>query len=321
MSRYLCLLALLLTCSRVAAQEYPARAVRIIVPYPPAGVTDIAARLVAQKLADRWGQPVFAENRPGAGAIVGVDAAAHAAPDGYTLLMVSGDFAAIHPYVYSKLPYKPDDLVPITMATDTPMVVVSSAASGIATVADLVAAAKARPGQITYGSVGQGTSNHLVGEWLASALGVKLVHVPYRGGAPAATAVAAGEVALGVLATSSAAPHVKSGKMKVLGLTNARRIGETAQWPTLAESGVPALRDFDTSIWVGVFAPAGTGRAIIDKVNADVNRALKDADVRERLAGVGAQPVGSTPEALAARIKHDAAFYGRIAREAGIRLD
>jgi len=321
MSRYLCLLALLLTCSRVAAQEYPARAVRIIVPYPPAGVTDIAARLVAQKLADRWGQPVFAENRPGAGAIVGVDAAAHAAPDGYTLLMVSGDFAAIHPYVYSKLPYKPDDLVPITMATDTPMVVVSSAASGIATVADLVAAAKARPGQITYGSVGQGTSNHLVGEWLASALGVKLVHVPYRGGAPAATAVAAGEVALGVLATSSAAPHVKSGKMKVLGLTNARRIGETAQWPTLAESGVSALRDFDTSIWVGVFAPAGTGRAIIDKVNADVNRALKDADVRERLAGVGAQPVGSTPEALAARIKHDAAFYGRIAREAGIRLD
>jgi tripartite-type tricarboxylate transporter receptor subunit TctC len=314
-------LALMLASTCALAQDYPSRAVRIIVPYPPGGVTDIATRLVAQKLADRWGQPVVAENRPGAGAIVGVEAAARSAPDGYTLLMVSGDFAAIHPYVYSKLPYKPDDLVPITMATDTPMVVVSSAASGINTVADLVAAAKARPGEITYGSVGQGTSNHLVGEWLASALGVKLVHVPYRGGAPAASAVAAGEVALGVLATSSAAPHVKSGKMKVLGLTNARRIGETAQWPTLAGSGVPALREFDTSIWVGVFAPAGISRAIVEKVNADVNRALKDPDVRERLAGVGAEPVGSTPEALAERIKHDAAFYGRIAREAGIRLD
>src|SRR5919202_1715232 len=313
MRRPLALVFLALMAACALAQQYPTRAVRIIVPYPPGGVTDIAARLVAQKLNERWGQPVVAENRPGAGAIVGVEAAAHSAPDGYTLLMVSGDFAAIHPYVYSKLPYKPEDLVPITMATDTPMVVVASAASGIATVADLVAAAKARPGEIGYGTPGQGTSNHLVGEWLGSALGVKLLHVPYRGGAPAATAVAAGEIALGVLATSSVAPHVKSGKVRVLGLTNARRIGEAAQWPTLAESGVPALRDFDTSIWVGVFAPAGVSRATVEKVNADVNRAPKDADVRERLAGVGAEPVGSTPEELAARLKRDAEFYGRIA--------
>jgi tripartite-type tricarboxylate transporter receptor subunit TctC len=145
--------------------------------------------------------------------------------------------------------------------------------------------------------------------------------VPYRGGAPAATAVAAGEVALGVLATSSAAPHVKSGKMRVLGLTNARRVGDTASWPALAESGVPALRDFDTSIWVGLFAPAGVPWAMIEKVNSDVNRALNEADVRERLAGVGAVPVASSPEELAARIKRDAQFYGRIAREAHIRLD
>jgi tripartite-type tricarboxylate transporter receptor subunit TctC len=321
MRRALAMAALALVAAAASAQDYPTRAVRIIVPYPPGGVTDIAARLVAQKLSERWGQAVVAENRPGAGAIVGVEAAAHAAPDGYTLLMVSGDFAAIHPFVYSKLPYKPEDLVPITMATDTPMVVVASATSGINTVAELVAAAKARPGEIGYATPGQGTSNHLVGEWLATALGVRLLHVPYRGGAPAATAVAAGEVALGVIATSSAAPHVKSGKMRVLGLTNARRVGDAAQWPTLAESGLPALRDFDTSIWVGLFAPAGVPRAIIDTVNADVNRALGDADVRERLAGVGAEPVGSTPEALAARLRRDAQFYGRIAREAHIRLD
>ena len=294
---------------------------RIIVPYPPGGVTDIAARLVAQKLNERWGQPVIAENRPGAGAMVGVEAAARSAPDGYTLLMVSGDFAAIHPYVYSKLPYKPEDVVPITLATDTPMVVVAGSASGISSVAELIAAAKARPGEIGYATPGQGTSNHLVGEWLATTLGVRLLHVPYRGGAPAATAVAAGEVALGVIATSSVAAHVKSGKVRVLGLTNARRIGDAAQWPTLAESGVAALRDFDTSIWIGLFAPAGIPRAIVDKVNADANRALKEADVRERLAGVGAEPVGSTPEELAARLKRDAEFYGRIAREARIRLD
>ena len=321
MRRPLALVVLALVAACALAQEYPTRAVRIIVPYPPGGVTDIAARLVAQKLNERWGQPVVAENRPGAGAIVGVEAAARSAPDGYTLLMVSGDFAAIHPYVYSKLPYKPDDLVPITMATDTPMVVVASTGSGIGSVADLVAAAKARPGEIGYGTPGQGTSNHLVGEWLGSALGIKLLHVPYRGGAPAATAVAGGEIALGVLATSSVAAHVKSGKVRVLGLTNARRVGEAAQWPTLAESGLAALRDYDTSIWVGLFAPAGVSRAIVDKVNADVNRALKDADLRERLAGVGAEPVGSTPEELAARLKRDAEFYGRIAREAGIRLD
>src|SRR5256885_1599797 len=170
MRRPLALVVLALVAACALAQEYPTRAVRIIVPYPPGGVTDIAARLVAQKLNERWGQPVVAENRPGAGAIVGVEAAARTAPDGYTLLMVSGDFAAILPYAYSKLPYKPDDLVPITMATDTPMVVVASAGSGIGSVADLVAAAKARPGEIGYGTPGQGTSNHLVGEWLGAAL-------------------------------------------------------------------------------------------------------------------------------------------------------
>ena len=321
MRRAFATLALALVTVIAAAQEYPSRAVRIIVPYPPGGVTDIAARLVAQKLNERWGQPVVAENRPGAGAIVGVEAAAHSAPDGYTLLMVSGDFAAIHPFVYSKLPYKPEDLAPITMVSDTPMVIVASAGSAISTVADLVKMAKARPGELGYATPGQGTSNHLVGEWLAGALGVKLLHVPYRGGAPAATAVAAGEVALGVIATSSAAPHVKSGKMRVLGLTNARRVGETANWPTLAESGVPALADFDTSIWVGLFAPVAVPRAIIAKVNADAKRALQEPDVRERLAGLGAEPVASSPEELAARIKRDAAFYGRIAREAGIHLD
>jgi tripartite-type tricarboxylate transporter receptor subunit TctC len=321
MQRALALVALALVTMLAAAQDYPSRTVRIIVPYPPGGVTDIAARLVAQKLNERWGQPVVAENRPGAGAMVGVEAAARSAPDGYTLLMVSGDFAAIHPFVYSKLPYRPEDLAPITMVSDTPMVIVASASSGINTVADLVAAAKARPGELGYGTPGQGTSNHLVGEWLASALGIKLLHVPYRGGAPAATAVAGGEVALGVLATSSAAPHVKSGKMRVLGLTNARRIGDTMSWPTLAESGVPALADFDTSIWVGLFAPAGVPRAIITKVNADTKRALQEPDVRERLAGLGAEPVATSPEELAARLKRDAAFYGRIAREAHIHLD
>jgi tripartite-type tricarboxylate transporter receptor subunit TctC len=319
--RALFLAAALLIGHAHAQDAYPSRPLRFILPVPPGGGTDLLGRLIAERLSASLGQPVVTENRGGAGGNVGAEAAAHAAPDGYTLLMVSGDFAAIHPFVYSKLPYRPEDLVPITMATDTPMVVVAAESSGIRTLADLVAAARARPGEISYGTVGQGTSNHLVGEWLASALGVRLLHVPYRGGAPAAAAVAAGEVALGILATSSAAPHVKSGKVRVLGLTNARRIGEAAQWPTLAESGVPALRGFDTSIWVGLFAPAGVPRAIVDKVNADVNRALKDADVRERLAGVGAEPVGSTPEELAARLKRDAEFYGRIAREAHIRLD
>jgi tripartite-type tricarboxylate transporter receptor subunit TctC len=318
MRRGLGFLAVLLASACALAQDYPARGIRIIVPYPPGGVTDITARVVGQKLNERLGQAVVTENRPGAGAIIGVEAAARSAPDGYTLLMTSGDFAAIHPFVYSKLPYKPEELVPITMTTDSPPVVVAGTGTPFHTIGDLVAAAKARPGEIAYGTPGNATVNHLVGAWLASATGVRLLHVPYRGGGPAAAAIVGGEIPIAVIALSSSAPHVKAGKMRLLAVTTARRASAAPEVPTVAESGVP---DFDASLWVGLFAPAGVARPIVDRLNSEVNRILKEPDVRERLVGLGADPVGSTPEELAARIKADAARYARIAREAGIRLD
>ena len=303
----------------VSAQDYPARPIRILVPAAPGGVTDIAARLIGQRLTQAWGQQVVVENRAGAGGSIGVAVAATAAPDGYTLLMTTSGEMTINPLIYPKLQYNPvQDFAPIVMTTITPLMWVANSQAPINSLKDLIATAKSRPGTLPWASPGTGSTNHLTGEWFAAETGISLVHVPYKGGAPAAAAIAGGEVPVGLVAISSAQPHIKSGKMKVLGLTTIKRAAIAPEWPTVADAGV---KNFDASIWVGLFAPAATPRDVILKVNREVNRALQASDLLEKFAAFGAEAVGGTPEDLMTRMKADAAVFARVAQQAKIKLD
>ena len=312
-------LGLLLPLQAAQAEDYPKRPVQIVVPFSAGGVTDTAARLLAQKLSASWGQPVTVSNRPGAGAITGVAAVAKSAPDGYTLLMATNGEIALHPAIYSKLPYDLEkDLVPVTMVINTPLLWVTSAKSPINSIQDMIAAAKARPDQISYSSPGPGSMNQLTAEWFAQEAGIHLLHVPYKGGAPATTALLRGEVSVSVIAISSALPSIKSGELKVLAVTTQQKAAIAPQWPTVAESGLPG---FDAPLWVGLFAPAGVPAAVVQTLQQQVNAALQAPDVRDQLAALGAEPVGMTSAEFAVRIKQDAARFVAIARTAQIQSE
>ncbi|MBI2961598.1 MAG: tripartite tricarboxylate transporter substrate binding protein [Betaproteobacteria bacterium] len=302
-----------------SAQDYPAKPVRIVVPYAPGGVTDIASRIVGQKLSEQWKQQVVIENRPGGGGLVGTQLAAKATPDGYTLLAATiSEFSITH-HLYAKYPLDPvKDFVPIVLLSDTPLMFAAHVSAPFNTVAEMIAYAKKQPGGLAFASPGNGTLNQLTGERFALETGIKMLHVPYKGGAPAGAALASGEVPVGVVAASSALPHIKSGRVKPIAVTMKKRIPLGPDWPTVAESGVPG---FEASNWVALVGPAGTPREIVAKVSADANRILKLSDVRERFVGVGAEAVGSTPEELAARIRSDSERYGKIAKQLKIRLD
>jgi tripartite-type tricarboxylate transporter receptor subunit TctC len=312
-------LGLLLPLHAAQADDYPKQPVQIVVPFAPGGVTDTAARLLAQKLSATWGQPVTVSNRPGAGATLGVDAVAKAAPDGYTLLIATNGEIALHPAIYSRLPYDLDkDLVPVTMVINTPLLWATGAKTSINSIQDMVAAAKARPDQITYSSPGPGSLNQLTAEWFAQEAGIRLLHVPYKGGAPATAALVRGDVAVGVIAISSALPYIKSGELKVLAVTTKQRVAIAPQWPTVAESGLPA---FDAPLWVGLFAPSGVPAAIVQTLQKQVSSALQAPDVRDQLVALGAEPVGMTSAEFAVRIKQDGARFVAIARTAQIQSE
>jgi tripartite-type tricarboxylate transporter receptor subunit TctC len=312
-------LGLLLPIQAAHADEYPKQPVQIVVPFAPGGVTDTAARLLAQKLSATWSQKVTVSNRPGAGATLGVDAVAKSAPDGYTLLMATNGEIALHPAIYSRLPYDLEkDLVPVTMVINTPLLWVTGAKTSIDSIQDMVAAAKARPDQITYSSPGPGSLNQLTAEWFAQEAGIRLLHVPYKGGAPATAALVRGDVAVGVIAISSALPYIKSGELKVLAVTTKQRVAIAPQWPTVAESGLPA---FDAPLWVGLFAPSGVPAAIVQTLQKQVSAALQAPDVRDQLAALGAEPVGMTSAEFAVRIKQDGARFVAIARTAQIQSE
>jgi tripartite-type tricarboxylate transporter receptor subunit TctC len=301
----------------VQAQTYPTRPVRFIVPFPAGGVADVTARVIGQKLGEALGQQIVVENRAGASGTLGADAAAKAAPDGYTLLLTTGDFITT-PTLMPAMAFDPSrDLVPITMVAAAPLILAVNAASPIGSLADLVAAAKQSPGSIAFSSPGNGTINHLAVEWLAIEAGIKLLHVPYRGGVPAATAVAAGDVPIGALTPSSAAPYIEAGKVKVLGLMTRQRPSFAPDWPTLAEKGVAV----DAALWVGLFAPAGTPPAIVGRLDGEVVRILQDADVRKRLNAVGTEASPISRDAFVERIRTDAARYSRIIAETGVRIE
>ena len=308
-----------LMCAAVGApaQDYPNRPIRLIVPFAPGGATDIPARLVAPKLTEALGQPVIIENRTGAGGIIGIDVAAKSQPDGYTVLMATNAELVMHPSIYPKLPYDVSkDFIPVSIMLESPMLLVTSASSSFNSVADVLAAARAKPGSVTYSTAGTGSTSHVLTEMLALQAGVKLLHVPYKGGAPASAAVSTGEVAVALLNLGSALNFVKTGKAKALAVTSAKRHPNFPDWPTAIEAGIPG---FAEEIWIGMAVPAGVRRDIVDKLSAEVAKALRAPDVRERLVQLGNDPLGTTPEEAAARIKREFPRYSAAIKQANIR--
>ncbi len=311
-------LMLLLAATLAGAQEYPNKPIRMLVPFAPGGAVDTAARILAQKMDERIGWKFIIENRPGGNGFIATTAVAKSPADGYTLLVAhTGEFA-VNPALFDNVPYELErDFVAITMVSDAPMLYLANAQAPFNNFRELVAAAKAKPGSITFASAGNGSINHLAGEWLAQAAGIQLLHVPYKGGAPAAAAVAAGDVHFGVMAAPGAIPHIKSGRGKVIGITTAKKSLLDPSWATPRDAGIP---DLDASIWVGLFAPKGTPQAIIDRVNAEVRQTLSQPDVQKRFVeSAGAEAVGMTQAEFLARIKSDAERYKRVVQQAGVK--
>ncbi|MBV8241996.1 MAG: hypothetical protein JOY75_14505 [Hyphomicrobiales bacterium] len=313
-------IALVVFCAAPAqAQNYPTKPIHILVPYAPGGISDIASRILGAKLTEAWGQQVLVENRPGGNGFIAMAAAAKAAPDGYTMVMATGGDVAINPAMFKEMPYDVErDLAPIAMVSDAPLVLAAHGGAPYNTVADVIAAAKAQPGRISVATPGNGSINQIVLEWMALNTGTQFQHVPYKGGAPAAAALAAGDIPLGVLASSSVAPHVKSGRVRVLAVTMAKRSTLNPQWPTLQQEGV---KEVDASNWTALFAPKGTPQPVIDKLNAEVVKILTMPEVKERFAGGGVDTIPSSAAELDARVKQEAERFRAIVQTANIRPD
>ena len=313
-------LANLALCAQSAvAQDYPTKPIHLLVPYAPGGPADIAARLVGAKLTEAWGQQVVVENKPGGNGFIAMSAAAKAAPDGYTLVMATIGEAAITPVLFRDAPYDmARDFAPISLISDADVVLAAHGDSPFKLVADVIAAAKAQPGRLSVGSPGNGTINQIVLEWMALNTGTQFQHIPYKGGAPAANALAAGEVPLAVSSSSSVAAHLKSGRVRVLAVAAGHPSKFNPDWPTLQQQGVP---DVDASIWTALFAPKATQEPIINKLNVEVARVLELAETKARFAALGVETIASTAARLDARIKRDAAQFGRIVQKANIKPD
>jgi len=310
-----------LSPSRAQAQTaYPNKTVTFIVPFAPGGGTDITARTVAAKLTTMWGGPtVVVENRGGAGGILGADAVAKARPDGYTLLIANVGTQSINPTLYPKLPYNPDTaFAPISLICELPFVLMASTKFAPSTVKELVAFAKANPDKVTYASSGSGGSPHLTAELFQLATGTQLVHVPYKGGGPAMTDLMAGHVDLLFASVLESSGNIKTGKLKGLAVTHAKRSPALPDVPTLAEAGV---KNAESGSWIALLAPSGTPAAIVAKLAADVKTVVADPGVREKLIAQGAVPESSTPAQLQALIDADRARYGKIIRDKGLKVE
>lgn len=302
-----------------AAQSWPAKPIRFVVPYAPGGIADIAARVIGQKLSEAWGQQIIVDNRPGGSGTIGTAAVAKAAPDGYTILVATtGDFV-LSPVLLKDIPYNVEtELMPVTTLTDTPCVLAVNVNAPYKSMKDVIDDAKSRPGKVSYASPGNGGINQLLMEWFALGTGTSFQHIPYKGGAPAGAAVAAGDVPLGLLAVSSAQPHLKSGRVRMLAATTAKRNPFIADVPTMQELGVP---DVDGTNYTAMMAPRGTPQAIIDKLHAEVVKVLGLPDVKERLSAGAAVPIPATPAETAARFKRELAAARVIVEKAKITAD
>ena len=299
------------------AQAWPAKPVRMLVPFPPGGGVDFAARIVGKHLSDRLGQQVVVENRPGANGIIALEALKGAAPDGYTIAAASNGPLVINPAMYLRLPYDPlRDFVAVGSLVSFPLLLVVHPSVPANSVNEIIALARARPGALTFSSPGVGNGSHLAVELFAAMANVQLVHVPYKGTAPAATALLAGEVALTFSSIPTVLPHVRAGKLRALGVGNATRVPSLPEFPTIAESGVPGYEAFS---WAGVIAPTGTPRDVVGRLNREIVQVLRQKDVADQLANEGTIPTPDTPEEFAAYIKTELGKWGAIVQLAKIK--
>ena len=303
----------------VFSQAFPAKPARLVVPFPPGGPLDAVGRLLAQQLSERWGQSVVVENKAGAGGNVGADLVAKSPPDGYTVVMGALSTHAVNPSLYAKIPYDPQkDFAPITRVAVTPNVLVVNSALPVNSVKELIAYAKAHPGQLSFGSGSTGSAGHLAGELLKVDAGIDMVHIPYKGAAPAMQALLAGDIQLMFDNLANAMAQVKAGKLRALAVTTAERSKLAPDLPTMAEAGVPG---FDISTWFGLFAPAGTPADVIAKWNGDVVRILESPDVRERLLAQGAEPAPDSAADFGRFVASELAKYARIVKASGAKVD
>jgi tripartite-type tricarboxylate transporter receptor subunit TctC len=315
-------LLLLLLCAfavQAHAQPYPAKPVRVVVPYPPGGGNDTLGRLFAAKLSERMGQSFVVENRPGAGTMIGTEAAAKSTPDGYTILLSSIATHALSPNLYARVPYDPiKDFAPITLLGIAPTVMVVNKDLAARTLGELVSLAKAQPGNFTYASGGNGTPPHINGEVFKSVAGVDLLHVPYKGGGPALADLIAGRVHVMLDTAASAMPHVRGGRLRALAISAPQRSPEYPDVPTFAEAGLP---QYETNAWYSMHAPAGTPPDIVRRLNSELVAILRDPDILARFKQLSTEPVGNSPEEFGAFVRAELDKYARIIKAANIRLD
>jgi tripartite-type tricarboxylate transporter receptor subunit TctC len=319
-----CIGALLLFAGLLGAQAtlaqtpaYPSKPIRMVVPFPPGASNDIMARIAAQHMTQAWSQPVLVENRPGANSIIGAEIVAKAPPDGHTLLIGVSSTYTVNPAVYSKLPYDPvRDLAPVTMMGSLPLVIAVHPSVPASTIPEFIALAKGRPGQLNYGT--PTITFHVAVESFSQLTGIRLNRVPYNGSVPTLTGLMAGDVQFVFMDSPPIVPLVKSGKLRALAVTSAKRAPSLPQVPTVAESGQPG---YELIFWTGLFAPAATPRPIISRLQAETARAMHAPENRERFAALGIDPVGNSPEEFAAYLRTEAARYAKVIREANIRVD
>lgn len=311
--------ALIAASSSAPAQTYPNKAIKMIVPFPPGGISDVIGRVVAQKLSENFGQPVVVENRPGAATRIAAEFIAKSAPDGYTLYFTDITTHSINASLYSKLAYDSiKDFSPISMVTSTPLILVMHPSVPAKSVKELIAVAKSKPGQLNIGISGLGTITHLAAEMFKTMAGVQMVNIPYTGSAPATTGILSGEASLMFSTMPAGLPHVKGGKLRGLAVTTPNRVATAPDIPTMIEAGVPG---FEAVLWSGILAPAKTPKEVVTKLNQEIRRVLQMPDVKERFAAQGGEPSPSTPEELEAQLKNLIEKWGKIVKASGVRVD
>jgi tripartite-type tricarboxylate transporter receptor subunit TctC len=302
-----------------AQANYPNKPIRLIVPFPPGGGTDILSRLIANKLTETVGWQIVIDNRGGAGGNIGLQAAAQAAPDGYTMVMGQTSNLAINPSLYSKLPYDPvRDFIPVSLVSASPVALVVSQKSPYKTLGDFVAAAKAKPGQLTFGSPGSGTVAHLTGELFQRTAGIKFVHIPYKGAAQALPDLLGGRIDIYSGSLETAMPHMKAGTIRALAITSQQRASAAPDVPTVSESG---YKGFEATTWFGILVAKGTPEAIVNRLTAEITKVLQLPDVKQRMGATGGLPVKTGPKEFAALLKSDIQRWSRIVKESGAKVD
>jgi tripartite-type tricarboxylate transporter receptor subunit TctC len=312
-------LGLVMSPATARAQAYPAKPIRLIVPFPPGGAVDVLGRTIAAKLTEQLGQQVVVDNRAGAGGALGGELAAKSAADGYTLLMGSTTTMSINPFIYTKLPYDPArDFVPVTLVAFVPHVLVAGPSVPAQTLREFITYAKAHPGKLDFASAGNGTPHHIAGEMFKQMTGIDMVHVPYKGTGPAISDLVGGQVAFMSVEILAAMPMAKAGKLRALGVATAQRNPSAPDLPTVAEAGLPG---FEVTSWYGVLAPAGTPRDITARLASEISKAVASADFRERLAALGATPVGNTPEEFGAFMRRESVKWETAVKASGAHLD